>query len=95
MSNEELIGQIADEVQAGIAKIDNTIDLSAIHAGAVLGMTALLERLERVPSEVEVANKAAEIKAVYEGKYAETQQYKSLGNGWTIDVIAYLLSYLT
>lgn len=40
------------------------------------------ERLQTVPDN-------------YTNHVSDTQRYKMLGNGWTIDVIAYILSYLT
>jgi site-specific DNA-cytosine methylase len=40
------------------------------------------ERLQTVPDN-------------YTNHVSDTQRYKMLGNGWTIDVIAHILSYLT
>lgn len=39
------------------------------------------ERLQTLPDD-------------YTDGISKTQRYKCIGNGWTVDVIAYILSYL-
>jgi site-specific DNA-cytosine methylase len=52
-------------------------------AGNIRRLTPIeCERLQTVPDN-------------YTNHVSDTQRYKMLGNGWTIDVIAHILSYLT
>lgn len=43
-------------------------------------------RLQTIPHD--------KIQKLIESGISDTQLYKMLGNGWTIDVIAYILSFL-
>ncbi len=65
------------------AEVINDIDEQVVNVFRVLRDPATARELERVQT----------VPDNYTSCVSDTQRYKMLGNGWTVDVIAYILSF--
>lgn len=80
-------------VERGITKTKKPMNVLSLFDGLSCGqLVSIKSNIRRLtPTECE---RLQTVKDGYTAHVSDSQRYKMLGNGWTVDVIAYILGYI-